>query len=296
MTTTALNMQDYLNDLATLPVKAWLAGPPGSGKTGSLEALLRHGLTVRLLSIDGNIRPLAQQVALKCPQAIERLDAVRISQETELDSFGRRSEPTGSHAIDEIESALYRWPGKEPADTALWTAKHEVLVIDNLTNVSSAAVTQVRRLNNKLGGKPMDFSLWGIAHDRILQFYENLASDRFRCNVLCLCHIDYTEVSGATNSGAPLTFLRGFPSTIGKSLGAKIFGTFDTALLYESRPDDEGRFIITQPTRGVDVKVPVPSDLIGKELSVVDGLGEIFAAMRGEKYTHFQKKEDKKKL
>lgn len=280
-----IDVEALMNDMSSIPIRAWVLGRPGSAKTSSLASLLQLELHVHLLSLDGNYQPLLLQVKRQCPDKIGYLDVVRLSQEYSLDQLAQHSIPTGTYLWSEMMKALNDWPGKCPLDDEgnrithpnRWGAKNHVLVLDNLSPVSAAAISYVRQTNNLLR-KPMDYKFWQVSHDMVYDLCEMLAT--LNTNLLFLSHVEYVDVPmGVNEAGVQLTRSMGFPDTVGKKLGGKIVGTYPTAFLYER---DKGYKIHVKPVLGVDVKVPLPPEVLDREFTATSGLGDIFALMRGE--------------
>ena len=61
------------------PVKLLLLGQSGAGKSGSLASLAAAGYRLRILAYDDGLSVLASHLRATCPEAIENVSAVLLS-------------------------------------------------------------------------------------------------------------------------------------------------------------------------------------------------------------------------
>ena len=281
---------------STAVVKTLAVGYPGTGKTGSLASLANSGrYSLRVLALDGNttVIPLLRYVKPEFHTKVEIYvpprDTVRVGAE--------RAETVGiPRRFTTTLNMLDRWKYKRPDGTEVdfgpvkeWGPR-DVLVLDNLTEVSTDAMRHVLMGANRVSNGPRQRD-WGTAQDIIRAMVELLASDLVPCNVMVLAHLkmigppqpdeeDSEEVKQHKSSLREIIPYRLCPLVLGQQLAGEIARYFPFSLLYERQVmgTQVKRMIVTKPRDTADAKMPVD---LPTELPIETGLLTIFDAVHG---------------
>ena len=283
---------------STAVVKTLAAGFPGTGKTGSLASLANSGrYNLRVLALDGNttIIPLLRYVKPEFHARVEIFvpprDVVRIGAE--------RAETVGiPRRFTTTLNMLDRWKYKraDGSEVDLGPVKEwgprDVLVVDNLTEVSTDAMRHVLMGAQRVQKGPRQRE-WGTAQDLIRAMVELLASDLAPCNVLVLAHLkmigppqpdeeDSAEVKEHKSALREIIPYRLCPLVLGQQLAGEIARYFPFSLLYERQVmgSQVKRVIVTKPRDTADAKMPLD---MPAELPIETGLLTIFDAVHGTK-------------
>ena len=277
-------------------VKALCLGYPGSAKTGSLAALINSGrYNVRILDFDGNYDPLYEYVK---PEFYDKVEIRTF--EDKLKMGTEKIIPSGAPRSFELAMKLldnWKYTDKETGEeidlgpVSSW-GPNDVLVLDSLTAMGSAAMRRVLYQTNRLTKGPTQRS-WLLAMDDQENCVKMLTNSGIGCNVLVLAHLklvgpkqeedkDSEEQKAAKKELQNIIPFRLYPSALGRELPPKIAANFPFVLLYKSKiiGSKVKRTILTQAQTEVDVKVPLVD--IPKELPVESGLLTLFEKVQGK--------------
>ena len=278
-------------------VKALCLGYPGSAKTGSLAALINSGrYNVRILDFDGNYDPLLEYVK---PEFYDKVE-IRTFQD-KLKMGTDKIIPNGPPRAFELAMKLldnWKYTDKETGEeidlgpVSTW-GPQDVLVLDSLTALGTAAMRRVLHQTNRLSKGPTQRS-WLLAMDDQENCIKILTNESIKCNVLVTAHLkmvgpkqeeekDSEETKDAKHKMQSIIPFRLYPSALGRELPPKIASNFPYVLLYTSKVigNKVKRTILTAPREDVDIKVPLVK--IEKELPVEDGLLTLFETVQGKK-------------
>jgi hypothetical protein len=153
-----------------------------------------------------------------------------------------------------------------------WGQK-DILVIDSLTMLSTAALNMILSMNGRLGQRPHQ-SDWGDGQQLVEGLLQMLYDEGVQCNVIVCCHITFIGEDGGP--------IRGYPNTLGKALPPKVGRYFNTALM--ARTVGQGtmqkRKILTNTSGVIELKNTAPLR-VQAEYDLSDGLAKYFEAVRG---------------
>jgi hypothetical protein len=256
--------------------KVLVLGDSGGGKTGALASLAASGYNLRIIDVDNGLDVLTNLLSDPSSEYYKRdpKAASRVEYETLTDSMkssGGTIRPAKATVWQRAVKLLEDWPSLGSVTT--WTPQ-DVLVIDSLTMLSTAALNFVLALNGRLGGHPQ-LQDWGAGQTLIESFVQALYDESVRCNVVMNCHIKYV---GEENGPA-----RGYPNTLGQALPPKIGRYFNSILLVRSvgQGTKLSRKVLTSPTGLIELKNTAPLK-VQAEYDLAWGLADYFAAVRSE--------------
>ena len=257
--------------------KLLLIGDTGTGKTGSLASLADAGYNIRLVDLDNGADVLKN--ILRGPKspyknAANALD--RIEYETITDPMvqrGNKLVPRTAQVWSRTVKLLVNWETETAkfGPISTWT-EQDVLVIDSLTMLSTAALNFVLSMNARLGQQPQQ-SDWYGGQQLIEGLMQMLYDASVKCNVIVMSHIAFIENEhGATH---------GYPSTLGKALSPKLGRYFNTVLMARTAGQGQGakRRIFTSTVGTVELKNTSPLT-VKPEYDLSTGLAEYFRDVR----------------
>lgn len=256
--------------------KLLLIGDSGSGKTGSLASLARAGFNVRILDVDNGIDVLANLLRDQTSgYGKDALQNVHYSTITDpMKNVGGKLIPVAATVWQRVAGMLVNW--KTDSETfgplTSW-GEQDVLVIDSLTMLSTAALNFVLAMNARLGQQPHQ-SDWYQGQQLIESLLQMLYDDGVRCNVIVISHITYIgEENGPQH---------GYPNTLGKALPPKVGRYFNSILMARSSGSGTStkRQILTQPAGMVELKNTAPTR-VKSAYDLGTGLAEYFRDVRG---------------
>ena len=253
---------------STQVTKLLFLGQSGSGKSGALASLLAAGYNVRVVDFDNGIETLVNILTdAKSPypkDSISRLDYFTLTDE--YHELNGKPVCKSAKAWAKMVSLLGNWTDGDTkyGKITTWTNK-DVLVLDTLTRLSTAAMNFNLQLNGLLG-KPRTQNearrdIWA-AQSLIESLLQMLYDSSVHCNVIVNSHITYIDDEGQgpampDSEGRMTRLQHGFPSSLGKALGPRIPTYFNTTLL--AKVDATGRRRIhTQSTDLVNLKTSAP--------------------------------------
>lgn len=280
--------------------KLLLIGDPGSGKTGATASLAAAGYNLRYADTDNGLdiltdlltNPISPYVKGKSPaQQAEML--ARVNYETLTDpmkNIGGKLVPAQATVWQRLTALLDNW---DPATTKGWKNKQppaendtaalgpivtwgtqDILVLDSLSRISSAALNMVLSMNARLGQQPHQ-SDYFTAQTMVESLLQKLYDESVQCNVIVVAHI---AMIGDESTGVA----HGYPASIGKALSPKIGSYFNTCLMVKTTGigANQKRKILTKTSGMVELKISAPLRVKG-EYDIEFGLAEIFKDLRG---------------
>lgn len=255
--------------------KLLFIGDSGSGKSGALASLAAAGYNLRIIDLDNGLDVLANLLRdPKGPYGAEALG--RVEYETITDKMkpgpGGKLIPSKATVWQRATQLMTNWktPSAEFGPLEQW-GPQDVLVIDSLTMLSTAALNLVLMMNNRLGGR-VEQSDWYAGQQLIEGLCQMLYDEAVKCNVIITSHIAFI---------GPENLERGYPSTLGKSLPPKIGRYFNTILMAKTTGQGSAlkRKILTQTSGQVELKNTAPLK-VKAEYPLESGLAEYFKDVR----------------
>ncbi|MDE2107295.1 MAG: AAA family ATPase [Patescibacteria group bacterium] len=269
-------MPALANLAAAKPLKILYLGDPGSGKTGSLDALAPK-YKLRIIDFDNLLESLFQFVRRNHPESIGNVEYMTFTDnlsipQTPIMNFGGSANTVPFYkgtpiAFINAIKATDKWEdGSVPAE---WDTSY-VLVVDSLSSMSQAAFRYAWSMDPMVKDKRQ---VYRNAQQLVLNAVQLLGSERFKCNVIMIAHIDYS-----TNE---MNLTKGFARTVGSALRDQIADKFNCVLMATSTGTGNNmrREIRTVSTGIVDLKNPV-SFAVKDPLPLETGLLEFFQAVR----------------
>lgn len=263
------------NHESAATTKLLFIGDSGAGKSGALASLAGAGYNLRIIDVDNGLDVLANLLRdIKGPYGPDAL--ARVEFETITDKMkpgpGGKLIPSKATVWQRATALLTNWK-TETADFGpleTWT-NNDVLVIDSLTMLSTAAMNLVLMMNNRLGGR-VEQSDWYVGQQMIEGLCQMLYDEAVKCNVVVTSHITFI---GPENNE------RGYPNTLGKSLPPKIGRYFNTILMAKTSGQGSGqkRRILTRTSGQVELKNTAPLN-VKEEYPLETGLAEYFKDVR----------------
>ena len=250
---------------ATAIVKVLLIGDSGTGKTGSLASLVKHGYHVHVLDFDNKIASgiLPILVARDCPDSLANVDYEPLRDRLKSSPLG--PVPDGpATAFTKGLALLDRWSdGTVPA---AWGPGH-VLVVDSLTFLSDAAFNWAKSMTP---GSKAPRQWFYSAQQAIEGTVAMLTADTFNTNVVVISHVNWQSRPDGT--------MKGFPGTVGSALGPTIPAYFEN--MAQCQIVNGKRSIQTAPTALLDLKNPAAFRML-PALPIETGLAGFFATLKG---------------
>lgn len=281
--------------MENLPVRGFLAGYPGSAKTGSLAPLINAGFKVRLLMYDkvSNLQPLfvyANHELLK-----RNVDIVVLEDKMRIGAS--YVEPAGiPTAFAEGMKMLNHWTYKDSSGDTVdlghsseW-GSDTIVVVDSITSMGEASLRRATKLANRTPVNRTD-AVYGLAMSEQTEFVRLLFSSGNKHHSLLTAHLklvgpreprkgDSDITKQVKEQVAQLVNTRLFPSALGWQLPQFIGGEAPIILRYDTqyRNGQVKRIIRTTPSAEFDVKLP-GAEKLPATLDVSDGLLKIFEAL-----------------
>lgn len=247
-------------------VKLIYLGDSGTGKTGSLAALVKAGYKLHILDLDNGLPILRSYVKRDCPELIGNVDY-----ETRRDKY--KSTLTGP-VVDGIPKAytqslglMTKWTdGNSPSE---WGDPH-VFVIDSLTRLGIAAFEWAKAMQ-PAAKDPRQW--YKAAQDAVENVLSLLTSEAFKAHVIIIAHVDIQD--------SPEGGSKGYARSIGRALGPIIPTYFNTMVLTSRKGTGTNvkRSILTVPTAMIDLKNPVPFK-VDQEYPLETGLATLFKTLK----------------
>lgn len=276
--------------------KLLVMGHTGKGKSGALASLAGAGYNLRILDLDNGLDVLKNILTHpKSPypkDAIERVSAVTLTETMTIQSG--KAVPTSARVWGQAMALLDNWVDGDLKLGKITTwGPQDILVIDTLTFLSTAAFNFVQSMNGRLGAGGTGFkgqSDIGAAQTAIRGFLELLKSDAVKCNVVVNSHIVYTNDFGGKPSiqhddkgnVTEVDERHGFPMAIGRALSPHIGQYFNTMLELDTVGVGPGaRTMFFTKTRGEVACKNTNPFAVADQYPLVSGLADYFKAVRG---------------
>ena len=258
--------------------KMLFVGDSGAGKTGALASLAAAGYHLHIMDLDNGLdvlnnlltSPEGQYCKLN-PKCADNVDFVTITDQ--MKNINGKLVPKTATAWTRAVKLLMDWQDGDQklGPITTWTS-NDILVIDSLTMLSTAALNMVLSMNGRLGQRPHQ-SDWGDGQQLVESMLQMLYDEGVQCNVIVCCHITFLGEEGGP--------LRGYPNTLGKALPPKVGRYFNTALM--ARTTGQGtslrRKILTNTSGVIELKNTAPMRVL-PEYPLETGLADYFKAVR----------------
>lgn len=269
-------MASLANHSAASIAKVLFIGDSGAGKTGALASLASAGYNLRILDLDNGLDVLAN--LLNDPAspydkgAASRVKYLTLTEEMRM--LNGVVAPKVASVWPKVTSALNEWKdGDENLGPVTKWGPDDILVVDSLTMLCTAAMNYTLQLNSRLGKHPHQ-SDWGVAQNLIESLLQMLYSTAVPCNVIINCHVTYIGEEGGAQ--------KGYPNALGKALPPKIGRYFNSALMAQSVGQGTAlrRKILTTTYGMIELKNTAPLK-VKPEYPLASGLAEYFFALHG---------------
>lgn len=284
-------INDHVSSSVT---KLLLIGDSGAGKTGALASLAADGYKLRILDFDNGLDILRDYCSNPTSQYVKTNPKIaeNVYYKTLIDpmkSFGGRIYPQRSIAWQGAMQMLDHWKDGEMdlGKVETW-GSDTVLVIDSMSNLSTAAFNFHLQMNGALGA-PRTQNEWrrdvGGAQALIRSLLQMLYDSSVKCNVIVTSHITFVTEGGGNpqsvenkDDSTPST---GYPSAIGRALSPQIPRFFNTVLLAKTIGAGAGtrHRIYTKSEGLIGAKNSAPLKVL-REYPLETGLAEYFKAVR----------------
>lgn len=259
--------------------KMLFVGDSGAGKTGALASLAAAGYKLRIMDLDNGLDVLnnlltdpTSQYFKQNPKAAENVDFVTITDKMK-NVNGKLVPATATSWIRALKLLMDWVDGDIKLGPVTTWGKDDILVIDSLTMLSTAALNMILSMNGRLGQRPHQ-SDWGDGQQLVEGLLQMLYDEGVQCNVIVCCHITFLGEDGGP--------LRGYPNTLGKALPPKVGRYFNTALMARTtgQGTQQKRKILTNTSGIIELKNTAPMRVL-PEYDLSTGLAEYFKAVRG---------------
>jgi hypothetical protein len=273
-------MPDLAEHKSVTSTKMLLIGDSGSGKTGALASLAKAGYNLRIMDFDAGLDVLSNLLRdPRSPYGKEALSRVKFVTLTDaMRTAGGKLIPAKATVWQRAIGLLDNWQVKEGdkivedlGPLVTWTDK-DILVIDSLTMLSTAALNFQLSLNGRLGGR-VEQGDWYAAQQMVEGLLQKLYDDNVKCNVIVISHITYIESDNGPSHG--------YPSTLGKSLPPKVGRYFNSVLMAKTTGSGQAqkRRIFTTTIGAVELKNTAPLR-VQAEYPLDSGLASYFKDVR----------------
>jgi len=243
-------------------------GDSGTGKTGSMVSLVKGGYKLRILDTDNGLDSLKAYVKRECPELIGNVDYHTVKDNYIVTTQGAMLDPNQkTKGFVESMKLMKKWDdGSDPGELG----PEYIFVIDSLTGLGNQAFEFAKGLNPS----SKDPRQWyGAAQEAVESFLAAITSDDFKANVIVISHVRIVEYKDGT--------VKGWPTSIGQTLGSVIPRYFNTLVLAETvgQGSNAKRKIKTVPTGVIDLKNPAPF-AVAPELDLGSGLATLFKTLK----------------
>jgi len=257
--------------------KLLFIGNSGAGKTGALASLASAGYKLRIIDLDNGLDVLANLLGDATSTydkgAIERVKFVTLTEKMKM--LNGIVMPVAATVWSKMTNLLSDWKDGEEklGPVTTWTSD-DVLVIDSLSFLGTAAMNFILQVNGRLGKAPFQ-SDWGEAQRLLESLLQMLYSTDVKCNVIVCCHIVFLGKEGEQE--------KGFPNALGKALPPKIGRYFNSTLMAETKGQGSAarRVIVTNTSSMVELKNTAPLK-VKPEYPLTTGLADYFFALHGK--------------
>jgi hypothetical protein len=279
------------------PIKLLLIGDSSTGKTGGLASLAAAGYNVRILDLDNGSEIFWDLFCGPKPfyptagaEGLARVDVITCTDSYK--SVAGSLIPSASRAWLKAVNLLDNWKDRESNFGPIKTwGPRDVLVIDSLTRLSTAAENFHLSMNNRLGKTRTQNEIRrdiGGAQALIEQMLRMLYDSEVKCNVIVISHITYVTDESAKAQGVDSEVQRdsmpshGYPSAIGRALSPRIPQYFNSCLQVKVTGEGLGarHRLYTRSQGAVNLKTSAPGATLA-DYPLLTGLADYFKALRG---------------
>lgn len=280
------------------PYRGFHIGWPGSGKTGAIVSLLNAGYKVRVIDWTGNWAPLA---AYADDRALDNLDVITLQ-----DKFTAEMKPLGVPTAFQDAAKLLKegWKYKDEdgnevdlGKSAEW-GPDTVLVLDELTTMSKAAVNRAMVLSNKTPST-MTSAVWGQAVKDVNTLISLAKADKNQFHLIVNAHkqmigpqdmlmqgtkdnaeqaamVNDTIVQMARDEMLPV---RVYPVSVTRNSSQTIHGELPIMLEFEKTQKAGKDMRVIKTTGGPEIDIKIPGKGLKPSYPIETGLAEIFEAL-----------------
>lgn len=265
-----------------------LLGDSGAGKTGALCSLASVGYNLRILDLDNGLdvvkNLLSDSSSPYTKDAAERVNFVTLTEKMKM--IGGQPIPTTATVWTRTMNLLNNWvDGEEKLGPITSWGPNDILIIDSLSLLSTAAMNHVLAMNGRLGQKPW-LADWGVGQALLENLLQLLFSMEVKCNVIINCHITMlgdtiTEADGKKINDVGV--MKGYPNALGRGLPRRIGKYFNTVLMVTSQGAGASvrRNILTTTNGMVELKNSHPLKTKASYPQAT-GLADYFLVLRGK--------------
>lgn len=286
-------MANAANLRGKTPVRGFIVGFPGSGKTGSLAALANAGYKIRMLDFDGNADSL---LAYLDDRALENVDIITCADRM-VDKGKKGIMPKGipTAFTDALHTMRDGWKSTDAEGNEVDLGNPEdwgpdtIVVVDSLTKVGEASRNRVLHEANRTA-RNSTRQTWGAAMDDQMRFLEIIADRSNGYHVLVTAHLklfgpkaiekdDDDTTQEIKRELVELVPHRYFPAMLGTARLPELGGQLPMIVLAEAKSvgHKTKRVLVTEPRPEVDIKVPAKD--LPRELPIGTGMLDIFKAL-----------------
>lgn len=258
-------------------VKLLALGDAKAGKTGSLVSLVKAGYSLRILDFDNLLDVLKYYILKECPERLGSVEFVTLRDKRKASATGPiiDGQPQAfMRAMKLLDFWKYKDDNGDEIDfgkPAEWGSE-VVLVIDSLSRLCDAAYDFRDPLTpTGKSGEKDHRATYGDAQDAVENVLAMLTSDRFRTNVIVICHGTYMDLPDNTK--------KIFPQGVGQKLSPKIPQYFPNYIRYKN--SGGRRTIQTVGDAMIDLANSRPF-AVDATYPLETGLASIFEILRGK--------------
>ena len=294
---------DLLTDSSKPPIKAFLVGKQGHGKTGSKASLVAMGYKLRMLNFDNGadiLKNLLTNPHYPYRKYMEdhkiplkgAIDVCTITEEMKKITEDHKSRfvPRQARGYSKTIDMIDNWVNDEvKLGPVLSWDENTILNIDTLGTLADLAYFHIQELNGRLGARQEGYDYQrdvGGAQGLLRNLMQTLFSPHFKCNILIDAHITWVDESKGTYERPNIESISdptGYPSAIGRAISPIIGKWFNNILIIEQTGSGvtEKHEISTVPIKNIAAKNSLPN-ILKPRYPIETGLAEIFCALRGE--------------
>lgn len=273
-------------------------GDSGSGKTGSLASLAAAGYNLRILDMDNGLDVLKSYLTdpnssyvKQDPKVAERVQFVTLTDP--MKNINGNLIPAKAIAWQKAMMMLNHWQEKDDKGNVVvdlgkvvdWTTQ-DILVIDSLSMLSTAAMNFHLSMNGKLGASRTQNEARrdiGASQSLLRSLLELLYDQSIKCNVILTAHITLVTESGLSpqSEDARGETVTGYPSAIGRALSPHIPRYFNSMLLAKTTGSGTGtRHKIYTKSQGIIGAKNTAPLKVAPDYPLESGLADYFKAVR----------------
>lgn len=260
--------------------KMLIIGDSGTGKTGSVAALASAGYNVRILDLDNGVDIIRSVLThpFYVPSVYPKDAIERVEVETVTDSMKNvkgRLVPGKATVWQRMTDLLADWKSDTTTFGSITTwGEKDVLVIDNLTRATKAALYFNQGMNARIGQKVNWDDIYSTQQS-VETLMQILYDDAVKCQVIVLAHPDYIKGQDGLE--------RGYPGTIGNKLSPMIGSYFNNVIEAKSFGSGKNRVqkLLTKGSGMIEVKTSNPGG-VKDEYLISHGLAELFADLQAK--------------